>query len=82
MIETLTVVRSVKLCVFTVGTRLIKTDYHPNIRCSPEFSYGDCDTQQVGSILMSNKYPTLVDYLREFGQRIHRDHVPTSVDVT
>ena len=31
---------------------------------------------------MSSKYPTLLDCLRELGQRIQRDHDPTCVTVT
>ena len=53
-------------CVFT-----------KEMRCLAEFSFGVCCVQQVGTILMSSERPTPLDCLRDPGQRIQRDHVPT-----
>ena len=43
-----------------------------------------CDrgvAQEVGSIHMSRKYPSLRDYLRDLSQKIQGDHGPTCVVV-
>ncbi len=83
-IESLPVVRTV---CFHEGNVTHKGDYRVNLTVTvsgdlqtPESSYGDCDAQQVGSIHMSRRYPTLIDYLRDLGKRIQRDHDPTCVD--
>ena len=76
VIEALSVVSSVS---FHVGNTTHKVGYHVNLRCSAVSSYGDCDTQQVETIRMSSKCPSLIDCLPEFGQGIQRDHGPTCV---
>jgi hypothetical protein len=56
--------------------RRLRGHIHPgvyaNLRCG-------CGAKQVGPIHMSRKRPTFGDCLREFGQRIERDHDPTCV---
>ena len=59
-----------------------EADVYVNLRCSVVSSHGDCGAHQQGSIRMSNKYPTVLDCLRELGQRILLKHCPTCVAVS
>ena len=69
VIEALPIVSSLR---FHAAQKKNKAGCRANLRCV-------CGVQQVGPIRMSSKYPTLLDCLRELGQRIQRDHGPTCV---
>ena len=69
VIEALPVVSSLR---FHAAQKKNKAGYRANLRCG-------CGAKQVGTIHISNKFPTLRDCLRELGQRIERDHGPTCV---
>ncbi len=75
-IEDLSVVISVCL---HVGDKNQKTGVYVNLRCCVASSYGGCGAKLVGPIRKSIEHPTTVDYLRELGRVIRRDHDPTCI---
>ncbi len=78
-IEDLPVVSSV--CLHT-GDKTHKAGVYTNLRCCVTSSYGVCGATLVGTIHKSIERPTTVDYLREFGRVIQRDHGPTCIAAT
>ena len=75
-IEDLPVVSSVG---FHAGDKTHKTGVCANLRCCAASSYGGCGAKQVGTIHKSSERPTNVDFLRELGRVIQRDHDPTCI---
>jgi len=64
---------------FHAANATYKAGVSANLRCSAASSHGGCGAHQHGPIRMSSKYPTVLDCLRELGQRIQREHGPTCV---
>ena len=72
VIDALSVVKEIRLIHqdtvrFHEGNATHTSGYRTNLSC----------VKQVGTILMSSERPTPLDCLRDPGQRIQRDHVPT-----
>ncbi len=61
-----------ELSVFHVGDKTHKSGVYVNLRCG-------CGAKQVGTIRKSSERPTNVDYFRELGRVIQRDHGPTCI---
>ncbi len=76
VIEDLPVVSSV---CFHTGDKTHKADVYVKLRCCAVSSYGGCGEKLVGPIRKSNKRPTTVDWLRELGRVIQRDHGTTCI---
>ena len=75
-IEDLPVVISV--CIHS-GDKTPEAGVYVNLRCCAASSYGGCGAKQVGTIHKSSERPTNVDFLRELGRVIQRDHGPTCI---